>query len=288
MESEFQSFLQTVGGNEGHKCHYPTRLDTYGCGCQHDCKYCYAKSLLDFRRLWDAQHPAVVNIQKVHRAIRRQLHAGDIVRLGGMTDCFQPLERKHRATFQTIEELNRNDVGYLIVTKSDLVADDDYLRILRPDLAHIQVTVTSTDDEFCRQYENATPPSRRIAAIERLQREGFDVSVRLSPYIPQFIDKGVLDIDVINGIECDKILIEFLRVNTWIRRWFDIDYRDYTFQHSGYWHMPLPKKIRYMKLITGFKERTICEDVSHHYLYWWRNVNWNPDDCCNLKVKNNR
>lgn len=47
---EFKSFIKTVGGNEGNKCHYPTRLDTYGCGCSHDCKYCYAKSLLDFRK----------------------------------------------------------------------------------------------------------------------------------------------------------------------------------------------------------------------------------------------
>lgn len=93
---EFKSFLKTVGGNEGNKCHYPTRLDTYGCGCQHDCKYCYAKSLLDFRKMWNAAHPSIVNIQNVHRAIVRNLKRGDIVRLGGMTDCFQPLERQHK------------------------------------------------------------------------------------------------------------------------------------------------------------------------------------------------
>ena len=50
---EFKSFYKTVGGGEGSKCHYPTRLDTYGCGCQHDCKYCYAKSLLDFRKKYN-------------------------------------------------------------------------------------------------------------------------------------------------------------------------------------------------------------------------------------------
>ena len=48
---EYKSFFKTVNGNEGSKCHYNTRLDTYGCGCQHDCSYCYAKSLLDFRKL---------------------------------------------------------------------------------------------------------------------------------------------------------------------------------------------------------------------------------------------
>ena len=35
MEKTFGAFFQVVGGNEGSKCHYPTRLDTYGCGCSH-------------------------------------------------------------------------------------------------------------------------------------------------------------------------------------------------------------------------------------------------------------
>lgn len=48
---EFKSFLKTVTGNEGGKCRYPTRLDPYGCGCSHDCAYCYARSLLEFRGL---------------------------------------------------------------------------------------------------------------------------------------------------------------------------------------------------------------------------------------------
>ena len=37
---EYKSFYKTVGGNEGSKCHYSTRLDTYGCGCQHNCHFC--------------------------------------------------------------------------------------------------------------------------------------------------------------------------------------------------------------------------------------------------------
>ena len=98
---DFKSVGKTVGGNEGDKCHYPTRLDTYGCGCQHDCKYCYAKTLLDFRGLWDAKNPAVTNIAEISKAIRK-MNRGDVVRLGGMTDCFQPLEKIHRNTYKTI------------------------------------------------------------------------------------------------------------------------------------------------------------------------------------------
>lgn len=52
--TEYKSFYKRAGGKEGSRCRYPVRLDTYGCGCSHDCGYCYAKSLLDFRGLW---HP---------------------------------------------------------------------------------------------------------------------------------------------------------------------------------------------------------------------------------------
>lgn len=278
---EFKSFFKTVGGNEGSKCNYPTRLDTYGCGCQHDCKYCYAKSLLDFRKLWNPKSPAVSNIEKIDKVICKKLKPGDIVRLGGMTDCFQPIEMKEKITYKTIKKLNENKTGYLIVTKSDMVASDEYIYIMDRDLAHIQITVTCTDDDFCKLYEKAAVPSRRIKAIEKLYKHGFDVSLRLSPFIPQFIGNH-LDIDIINSVNCDKILVEFLRVNTWIRKWFDIDYSEYTLKHSGYSHLPLELKIKYLGLINGFKELTVCEDVDEHYDYWRKNVNPNKNDCCNL------
>ena len=278
MEKEFKSFLKTVGGNEGDKCNYPTRLDLYGCGCYHDCSYCYAKSLLNFRKLWNPSNPSSANIQKVNRAIRRNFKEGDIVRLGGMTDCFQPIEGRRKLTYNAIKELNANKVGYLIVTKSSLVASDEYMEIMDKDLAHIQISLTTTDDKFCRTYEQATPPSERIKAIEKLQKAGFDVQLRLSPFIPDFID-----FDILNNVQCDKILVEFLRVNTWIKQWFNIDYSEYTYKQSGYQHLPLDKKIEYLSRVKNFKEITVCEDVTEHYDYWKLNVNHNPNDCCNLR-----
>lgn len=92
---EFKSFYKTVGGNEGSKCKYPTRLDTYGCGCYHNCNFCYARSLLEFRGLWDAEEPAVADIKKIENKIKK-IPKGTILRLGGMTDCFQPCELEHR------------------------------------------------------------------------------------------------------------------------------------------------------------------------------------------------
>lgn len=277
--NEFKSFFKTVGGNEGDKCNYPTRLDTYGRGCSHNCKYCYAKSLLDFRKMWNPEDPAVADINKIKRKISKLPKDTPAIRLGGMTDCFQPIEEKYGITYETIKALNENNLPYLIVTKSALVADDKYIDVLDKDLAHIQITVTTTNDDFSRTYENASVPSERINAIEKLQNLGFDVQLRLSPYMKEFID-----FDILNSVQCDKILVEFLRVNSWIKKWFDIDYSRYTIKHGGYQHLPLDEKIKDIKLITGFKEITVCEDETTAYEYWKNNFNPNKDDCCNLRV----
>lgn len=278
--SEYKSFFKTVGGNEGNKCHYPHRLDTYGKGCQHDCKYCYAKSLLSFRNMWNTDEPSVADINKIEKTIRKIKRDGEIkiLRLGGMTDCFMPMERVWNVTHETIRLLNAYGLGYLIVTKSDMVAEDEYIDILDPDLAHIQITVTTTDDSLSRTYEKAVVPSKRIRAIEKLQEHGFDVALRLSPFIPQYID-----FEKLNAVKCDKIVVEFLRANAWIRKWFDIDYSEYTVVQSGYRHLPLEKKRELISNITGFKEVTVCEDESEAYEFWKNNFNPNPDDCCNLR-----
>ena len=265
-----------MGGNEGDKCHYSIRLDTYGCGCQHDCSYCYAKSLLDFRKLWNPENPSVADIDQIRLEIRKTRH-GTIVRLGGMTDCFQPMELIHRNTYKAIKELNRRKVGYLIVTKSHLVARDEYMKIYGPALAHFQVTVTTLDDQLSRTYEKASVPSERIKAILRLQDAGFDVAIRLSPLIEPY-----MDFDKLATLGIQKAVVEFLRVNPWIQKWFDIDYSSYTVKQSGYRHLPLEEKKRIISKVR-IPEITVCEDVTEHYDYWNRHFNPNPDDCCNLR-----
>ena len=223
-------------------------------------------------------NPRVADIKKIEKQINK-IEPGSVVRLGGMTDCFQVFENAYKVTYETIKLLNKRRIHYLIVTKSDLVANDRYLEILDKELAHIQISITSTDDKIAFEYEKAPSSSRRIAAIEKLYKLGYDVQLRLSPFIFELIDFNVL-----NSIKCDKILVEFLRVNTFIKGWFkQIDFSKYTLKHSNYLHLPLEEKIKQLQKIKGFKEVTVCEDVDEHYKYWKNNVNPNKEDCCNLR-----
>ena len=186
--------------------------------------------------MWNPQRPIVADIKTIKRELDK-IPRNTVVRLGGMTDCFQPLEKIYKVTYQTIKALNMRGQEYLIVTKSALVADDEYIKILDKNLAHIQITITTLDDELCRTYEKASPPSERVKAVEKLQELGFDVAVRLSPFIPQY-----MDMNKFNAIKCDKVIVEFLRVNAWIKKWFDIDYSEYSLSSGGYWHLPLSRK----------------------------------------------
>lgn len=156
-------------------CLYNNRLDTYWQWCSHDCSYCYAKALLQFRWLWHPNNPKPANVKEIYKIVATQCDSKIPTRLWWMTDCFQPIERIHKVTYHTLKAFNKmrkpfNKMRkpYLLLTKSDLIATDEYIEVLDKDLAHIQITVTTTSDEICARYEKATRPSDRIKAIEKL------------------------------------------------------------------------------------------------------------------------
>ena len=99
------------------------------------------------RGLWNAENPRVADIQKIRRKLEK-VPPGTILRLGGMTDCFQPMESQEQITYQTIEQLNEYGIGYLIVTKSHLAGEERYRKLYDPKLAHIQITITCFDDKL--------------------------------------------------------------------------------------------------------------------------------------------
>lgn len=281
--NKFKSFFNEASGSEGDRCNYPIRLDLYGRGCQHNCSYCYAKSLLYFRNLWNENDVAIVSMDKVIKKIRNLSgRKNKCIRLGGMTDCFQPIEEKIKNTYHTIRYLNKRRIHYLIVTKSDLIARDRYLDIIDKDLAHIQISISSTDKEFIKKNESGAPKlKKRIKAIEKIYKNNFDISIRLSPFI---VEKT--DIDIINDIRCNKILVEFLRINSWIIKWLDdIDFKKYKIKDNNYRHLSLIDKLDYLEKIDNSKEISVCEDVDKHYLYFKNHINEKRNDCCNLDLK---
>lgn len=275
---EYQAFFADVGSGEGSRCNHTQRLDTYGCGCFHDCSYCYARAILEFRGNWHPDDPHVASLKKIEKTLD-SIPAGSVIRLGGMTDCFQPCEREHRVTRETLKMMHERGIHSLIVTKSDLVAE--YEDVLDEKLSHIQISVTSTSDERNAFNERAPVPSRRLRAVQRLSADGFDVCIRLSPYLPEYVDLDVLRAST----DCRKVLVEFLRVNWSIKKLLEsVDLSKHTLKLGGYRHLPLKVKREYLKpILERFEEVSVCEDVYSHWTVWQHTVNANPRDCCNLR-----
>lgn len=174
--------------------------------------------------------------------------------------------------------MNKYDIGYLIVTKSHIVADEEYRKVMRKDLAHIQITTTTFDADLCARYEKASPPELRVKAIETLYKEGFDTSFRLSPYVD-----GWVDFERLQNVHCDKILVEFLRVNSTIASRSGVNMQDFPVLEAGFYYMSLEHKLEVLSKIKGFEFVTVCGDCTEHYNYFKYNFNPNVNDCCNLR-----
>ncbi len=234
---------------------------------------------MDFRKLWHPNDVSIADINKIEKTIEK-IPSGSVVRLGGMTDCFQPMEQKIENTYKTIKMLNKKGIHYLIVTKSSLVATSKYRKILNPRLAHIQVSVPSTDNKVLNDTDNAPSYENRVKAIETLYSKGYDVSIRLSPFLYETVDY-----DKVNSINVDKCLVEFLRITPQLKEALKdyINFEDYSVKEGGYRHLPLEKKLEVLEPLE-FKEITICDDVQDHYEYFKKNFNHNPNDCCNLTL----
>ena len=242
---------------------------------------CYARSLLDFRGLWKPDDVAVADKAKICRRLDR-IPAGTILRLGGMTDPFQPIESRLRMNRWLIGELNKRGIGYLIVTKGASVAD--CLDVMDPELAHVQISYTYTEGLAPKGYEKASPPETRLESAERIRDGGIDVQLRLSPYIPEYIDQSrIIDCGV------DRLLVEFLRINPFIEKSMrnldpGFNFMPYMEKVGGYRHLPLEyKKILLQPFVDAGKRVTVCEDHPEHYEWFKANFNPNPDDCCDLR-----
>jgi DNA repair photolyase len=220
----------------------------------------------------------VADIGEIEKTIKK-IPKGTVVRMGVMSDCFMPLERTERVALETIKLLNAQRIEYLIVTKgADLISDDEYIAAMDKDLSHIQISISSTDDDIAMLYENAPPVSERVKAIIKLQDAGFDVAMRLSPFIDE-----LTDFQVLNSWGIEKTLIEFLRVNSKMKNWFPyIDYARYTLNHGGYLHLPLHEKRRLLDKI-ALPNISIGEHVPAHHEFFRKYLNPNKNDCCNLR-----
>jgi DNA repair photolyase len=111
--------------------------------------------------------------------------------VSGVTDPYQPVERRLRLTRRCLEVLAEFRNPVVVVTKNHLVTRDlDLLRELAfHEAAAVFLSVTTLDGNLVRTLEpRASQPAGRLAAIEELARAGVQTGVLVAPVIPGLTD----------------------------------------------------------------------------------------------------
>jgi DNA repair photolyase len=166
-------------------------------GCEHGCAYCYARpthEYLGFSAGLDFETKIVVKYN-APELLRRELSSPkwkpQTIAMSGVTDCYQPAERKLQLTRRVLEVLLefRNPVG--IVTKNHLVTRDvDLLaELAKFDCVVVYLSITTLDPELTPKLEpRVSLPQMRLAAIRKLTAAGVPVGVLAAPMIPGLND----------------------------------------------------------------------------------------------------
>ena len=167
-------------------------------GCEHGCVYCYARpthEYLGFSSGLDFERKILVKLRApelLRDALSKPSWRPQVLGMCGVTDAFQPVERRLRLTRGCLEVLRdfRNPVT--IVTKNHLVTRDaDILaEMAGHDCAQVTISVTTLRNGLQRVMEPRTSiPARRLDAIRTLADAGVPVGVFVAPVIPGLTDE---------------------------------------------------------------------------------------------------
>ena len=178
---------------------FETSLNPYR-GCEHGCIYCYARpthEYLGFSPGLDFESKIMVKTN-APELLRAELASSrwqpQTLVMSGVTDPYQPIERKLRITRGCLEVLAefRNPVA--IITKNRLVTRDiDLLcELAKYNAVAVNLSVTSLDSDLQRVLEPRTSvPEARLDAIRQLRAASIPVGVMVAPIIPGLTDHEV-------------------------------------------------------------------------------------------------
>lgn len=163
-------------------------------GCEHACKYCYARFIKRYTghtEPWGGFVDVKINAPQVLRNEIRTKPRGRVY-LSSVTDPYQPLEKKYQLTRKILEILAQVDWPVTIQTKSDLVLRD--IEILKKiPKAQVGFTITTTDDGVRKIFEPySSPIENRLVALKELKRSGLTTFAMIAPILPRLTNLGVL------------------------------------------------------------------------------------------------
>lgn len=182
--------------NEAEDLSFDYGLNPYR-GCEHGCSYCYARTYheyLGYSAGLDFESKIVVKRDAprlLESALAKPGYRPGKIAMSGVTDCYQPVERRLELTRGCLEVMARFRQPVALITKNALVARDlDHLaELARWSATAVYLSITTLDPKLARVLEpRASSPRARLEAIARLSEAGVPCGVSAAPMIPGLND----------------------------------------------------------------------------------------------------
>lgn len=166
-------------------------------GCEHGCAYCYARpthEYLGYSAGLDFESKIFVKEEApklLREALMKKSWKPETIAMSGVTDCYQPLERKMELTRGCLQVLAEFRNPTSMITKNSLVLRDldIFQEMITYDGILIFISVTTLNADLARVLEPRTShPQARLKAIETLAKAGVPVGVNVAPCIPGLTD----------------------------------------------------------------------------------------------------
>ncbi len=185
-------------------------------GCEHGCRYCYARFMMKFTghtEGWGSFVDVKVNGPEVLLKQLKRTKPGNVF-VSSVCDGWQPLEERYHLTRRCIETLLRYDYPITILTKSSLIERD--VDILSKGKVDFGVTVTTLNENLRKVFEQkASPSEQRLKVLELAKSKGITSYIFLGPLIPFLSDTEEelsKTIKAIAGIKPDYLYIDRLNL----------------------------------------------------------------------------
>ncbi len=264
-------------------CGLPIRVDSYKT-CSFGCKYCFAENreIMKYNKIIQ-----VGNVKQVEKKLQKIFDKKEIDNnnfldvlisenitwhWGGMSDPFQPCEKKLGITKQLVDVTNKYGIHVLFSTKSNTTYDVD----IRPDLHTFQLSISNVDD--LKEIEPNVPSIQsRYEFYRSLKDKGFKVGIRIQPFIPNISTLKIVemfkdaDMFTLEGI---KIVPQNKECKEFILNKMGLNKEDFT--QMGLLNLkPTIRLEMYKPFIDYFEEHNIPYSIADNDLRWIGN-----NRCC--------
>ena len=262
-------------------CGLPLRMDTYK-SCSFGCKYCFSnnREVMKFDK-----HLSVADVgwldNKLEKVLIRDeasennfletlIKNGITFHCGGMSDPFQPCERKLGITAQCIDVCNKYERSILFSTKSDTVYDANIL----PQYHTFQMSVTGAG-KFIEP--NVPDLEKRVRFFNELKRDGFRVGIRIQPFIP-----NISTLEIVKTFEnADNFTLEGIKVVPQSEQSRELVYRELHLDPNDFVQMgllnlkPMIRLKLYEPFIEYFESHKIPYSIADNDLHYL-----GTNNCC--------